>query len=1302
MATLNLTFYDLPVKPSNGNEPNMTLSTEICSATVDIKCDIYRKFTFSLVDVQLVKQMYLPAELIATINITKAGNYNWIDRKALKDVFACKRVAVVAETTEKNNSKRTDVIGEDFYVHEVIPVYMDDSMEMKLKIYSPDKLMTLKKVSRTFVGKRIGEDILPDELMGYVKPYKSFVPQFKAAGEKTAENNMNATNSIGFNTGNMKRLKYKSVKKEGKLEEHMFPLLVQYNESFYDMLTRTCNRWGEFVFWEDGKLQIGYDSSKKNVVGAGKYYSITYPNLNSDVQLTMNDGTGKYDYEAVYEDNLTKPFEYSPWKSHHLILKELDHATKRLDVFSMRKVAAFLNTDKSMMAFLADQAVDFGVSFTFQKGNVDYLNDILNKKYFPESGSIGLPEQNDAQYSFDKEDGPSRAFSEFTELETSYDGDFGGYNADLYGKTVKAEQEASKNVALIDYDTSYPAGVKLGTIIEVRGEQYIVTGISAQTIEEDGSPKLVFSLEAIAKNENGTFYPTYLPSGHTRLSGPQRAKVVETKDPCLQNRVRVLFTWQQDDPKATPTPWIPFSASGDGAATTGRHTKDLDVILGFMDGNIERPYVMGAIQEDRSLIGATDVDLDTPWGHHLRLSDGIGNGFQKFLAGTLSPLTKTALNAFPTITPPTDFGRQRCLEGGFTLSDYYGVYTISGSTEDRNISIKSPWGDVKISAFTGITIEAPNGDVKIKGKNISLEAGNNLTLTSGTNIGKRFWPSGTGILKEPAVAAATKVLKMVGQVIDFTVLRAAVEVMFRPVEGVLEIKSNRYLKLEAGGTSTGYPDEAYKDERAMAYSQMDANGWYKTASGISDLTLRMRYFVSRWGKSYTTRYVKALDARKALDKSIKALKKYSNLSNQELDNPQMKVCNEYDELRDKFFGEEGGMRNEEGRKRITVADLGFKDDKVGSEKKSQVGPYSVARLNGKNPETIRAMRVDLKNDVVKKANQLLKAIQTLKKMELTENEVRNRAGLKLRYGKKLPKNYISAVIKAFSKENCKKSTIYQRWVEKNDFALNDQERQNLLSDFTDDNKLALARLAALNLLKEFGFMARIEERGARNEERGMRNENQAENDSMELPDLFASEDEIINNWDDKMNSLKILSLPGNGLAVKIGDIKKTALNIKDNWTWKSFRERNVWSDAKDGLILFSSGATKARSLDGVFNNIDTFYSKGQLNRDDVLDSDLPQVREFNKTVLEALKKFSVQRDQAAEQPLVERIENDLVVMEHAQAEGEARNEEGGARNEAGNNPQAANAGANPQAAVPPQREEPNQHIIDDEDFVISV
>jgi len=1273
MAKLNLTFYDLPVNPSNGKEPNMTLSTEICSATVDVKCDTYRKFTFSLVDVQMVKQMYLPAEIIATISITKAGNYNWIDRKALKDLFACKRVAVVAETTEKNNSKRTDVIGEDFYVHEVIPVYMDDSMDVKLKIYSPDKLMTLKKVSRTFVGKRLGEDILSDEF--YVKPYKSFTPKFKAAGETTASNNMNTSNVIGFNTGNMKRLKYKSIKKEGKLEEHMFPLLVQYNESFYDMLARTCNRWGEFMFWEDGKLQIGYDSDKKNVVGAGKYYSITYPNLNSDSKLTMNDGTSKYDYEAVYEDNLTKPFEYSPWKSHHLILKELDHATKRFDVFSMRKVAAYLNTDKSMMAFLADQAVDFGVSITFQKGNIDYLNDILNKKYFPESGSIGLPEQNDPQYSFDKEDGPSRAFSEFTELETSYDGDFGGYNADLYGKIVKAEQEASKNVALIDYDTSYPAGVKLGTIIEVRGEQYIVTGISAQTIEEDGSPKLVFSLEAIAKNEDGSFYPTYLPSGHVRLSGPQRAKVVETKDPCLQNRVRVLFTWQQDDPKATPTPWIPFSASGDGAATTGRHTKDLAVILGFMDGNIERPYVMGAIQEDRSLVGATDVDLDTPWGHHLRLSDGIGNGFQKFLAGTLSPLTKTALNAFPTITPPTDFGRQRCLEGGFTLSDYYGVYSISGSTEDRNITIQSPWGDVKINAFTGITINAPNGDINIKGKNITLEAGNNLKLVSGANIEKHFIRTDMNPLVEGGVAAATKLLKLLGGAIDFSVLRAAIEVCFRPVEGVLELQSYRYLKLEAGGTLTGYPDEAYKDKRAIAYSKMKDNEWYRMGTAIAEMTRKMRTFVSDWQGYYKTRYVKALKARKAFDQSIKDLRYYSNIGSNEYDDQQVKICNGYDDLKNMFCDAKTTI--------ITATDLGFKANIVGSKENSDVNLACAIRTS-KNPAKIRSIRKQKKINVVNKANDLLRAIQALRKMELDENEVRNGIGTWIHLTKRLPKNYIDAVIKAFSKEKCKKSSIYNDWVGRDTFNLNDEEYNNLRSQqLSGDKSRALARLAALNLLDEFGFKAKNPNFNA---VAGAANAvaNNAKDRVKALPELFASEDELINNWNEKINNLVILTTAGIGLLPKIldSDLKKTAKDIVDNWTFRKVREHDIWSDAKDGKILFSSGQTPTRSLGGQINNVDTFYSKGKLHQEDLVDGEKQDVQQFNRALKAALLSYNFQPigdddeiigPENNPQDVVEPVQQPVEVQQPAEGNPQAQPAEG--QQLAGGQPQGADQNA---------------------------
>ena len=44
------------------------------------------------------------------------------------------------------------------------------------------------------------------------------------------------------------------------MTEHIFPYLVQYNESFQDMAIRTANRWGEF-FYENGTINVGYDAT---------------------------------------------------------------------------------------------------------------------------------------------------------------------------------------------------------------------------------------------------------------------------------------------------------------------------------------------------------------------------------------------------------------------------------------------------------------------------------------------------------------------------------------------------------------------------------------------------------------------------------------------------------------------------------------------------------------------------------------------------------------------------------------------------------------------------------------------------------------------------------------------------------------------------------------------------------------------------------------------------------------------------------------------------------------------------------
>ena len=113
-------------------------------------------------------------------------------------------------------------------------------------------------------------------------------------------------------------------------------------------------------------------------------------------------------------------------------------------------------------------------------------------------------------------------------------------------------------------------------------------------------------------------------------------------DPTLNHRVRVLFDWQYEgeetvededtgqeikmpkpiDDATEASPWLIFAAKGEGKPSTGRHVVASKVLVGFVDGNIERPYVMGYIQDKTTLDKTIDVDLDTDQGHYLRLSDG--------------------------------------------------------------------------------------------------------------------------------------------------------------------------------------------------------------------------------------------------------------------------------------------------------------------------------------------------------------------------------------------------------------------------------------------------------------------------------------------------------------------------------------------------------------------------------------------------------------------------------------------------------------------------------------------------------
>jgi hypothetical protein len=287
--------------------------------------------------------------------------------------------------------------------------------------------------------------------------------------------------------------------------------------------------------------------------------------------------------------------------------------------------------------------------------------------------------------------------------------------------------------------------------------------------------------------------------------------------------------------KTLSSPWIrvatPMATSGGG--TYFKPQKGDEVLVDYDNGNIERPYVVGSLfsknvldpQEflDRKNTqggGNATMAIVSPNGHHITFSDPSGN--LDFLSKMLLPGVGMYASLFGQKTK--DLNDLKDLGGGIHIGDRYGIYEIDMKSQSRSISIKSPFGSIDLNAFTGITINAPNGDVKIKGKNISLEAGNKITVTSGKNIPDSSDDS-IGILVGKAAVKTflTDLTKTyVTSLVDLTLVRSVIETFARPVDGTLLLKSKKYLKLEAGkGEANVKTDRYYKisDEKQYLNEQ---------------------------------------------------------------------------------------------------------------------------------------------------------------------------------------------------------------------------------------------------------------------------------------------------------------------------------------------------------------------------------------------------------------------------------------------------------------------------------------------------
>ena len=279
------------------------------------------------------------------------------------------------------------------------------------------------------------------------------------------------------------------------------------------------------------------------------------------------------------------------------------------------------------------------------------------------------------------------------------------------------------------------------------------------------------------------------------------------------------------------TPWVriatPMATPGGGSFYRPRIGDE--VLVNYDCDNVERPYVVGSLFSKNTLTPDeryyrkqspeiqwknVSMAISSPNGHHISFTDPPGGG------GFISNLISPGLGFYGAMVGFNDIAKGgKDLAGGIHIGDRYGLYEVEMLSHKRAINIKSPFGTVNINAFTGITISAPNGDVTIKGKNITLEAGNKVTINSGTNLPQP--DCGEQPKTSTKVADITKLIidgvgnavtsQFVSSIVDLSTIRHIIEVFVRPVDGTMLIKSRKFLRLEAGLGNATIKRNNYKE-----------------------------------------------------------------------------------------------------------------------------------------------------------------------------------------------------------------------------------------------------------------------------------------------------------------------------------------------------------------------------------------------------------------------------------------------------------------------------------------------------------
>jgi len=255
------------------------------------------------------------------------------------------------------------------------------------------------------------------------------------------------------------------------------------------------------------------------------------------------------------------------------------------------------------------------------------------------------------------------------------------------------------------------ADLKIGSVIKI--QEFCKAGEESYMHDELLICKITHVANSNASYENEFFaipanseFPPYSYNDLYPQAGTQRAVVTDNKDPEKLGRVRVQFLWQKEQDESLMTPWIRIAQphGGDNKGFYFIPEIDEEVMVGFENGNAEKPYVTGTLYHGKQRPGSkhpndnNDIKaIRTRNGHTVEIHDAGEGGFIRIY----------------------DNDKEN--------------YILTFSTDEKLIKLESK-GNIELHADKNVVIDAGENVTINAGKDMICDAGENINETAGTDI----------------------------------------------------------------------------------------------------------------------------------------------------------------------------------------------------------------------------------------------------------------------------------------------------------------------------------------------------------------------------------------------------------------------------------------------------------------------------------------------------------------------------------------------------------------------------------------